>query len=290
MKVRIILILLFSGSFAFGQVKEFDKLEMLYSQQHYKSVYRKSNRLLDKPEYDYSWVPSLYKAMTALQLAENEYWALRHPDAMQEAKELLLDIKRASDGKKVFNAHIYEITSLKSDLYTRLEDFKRRNQKEKFDELQALIAAVFGEVPMINEEPAEDLISDKVGNTQRDQLIQFAKKQLGVPYVWAGNDPSGFDCSGFTSYVMNEFNHVLPRRAVDQYDSSTKIKQKNVQKGDLVFFDNGSGISHVGIIISESNEPLTMIHASSSKGIVITNIETSDYWKSRLKAFGSYLN
>ena len=69
-----------------------------------------------------------------------------------------------------------------------------------------------------------------------------------------------------------------------------KVKKKNVEKGDLVFFDNGSGVSHVGIVISEKGEPLKMIHSSSSKGIIITDVSKSEYWSKRLHGFGTYLN
>jgi cell wall-associated NlpC family hydrolase len=57
----------------------------------------------------------------------------------------------------------------------------------------------------------------------------------------------------------------------------------------LVFFNNGSGVSHVGMIISEKGQPLVMIHASSSKGIMITDIESSEYWLKRLYGFGTYV-
>src|SRR5574343_842992 len=80
---------------------------------------------------------------------------------------------------------------------------------------------------------------------ERLAIVEYAKKFIGTPYVWAGNEPTGFDCSGFTSYVMKNFKKDLPRRAVDQYNSSRQLKEKNVMMGDLVFFDNGSGISHV---------------------------------------------
>jgi cell wall-associated NlpC family hydrolase len=124
---------------------------------------------------------------------------------------------------------------------------------------------------------------------ERLAIVDYAKKYIGTPYVWAGNEPTGFDCSGFTSYVMKNFKKELPRRAVDQYNSSRQLKEKNVMMGDLVFFDNGSGISHVGMIISEKGKPLVMIHASSSKGVVITEIEKSDYWLKRLYGFGTYV-
>ena len=88
---------------------------------------------------------------------------------------------------------------------------------------------------------------------------------------------------------MKQTGKELPRRAVEQYESSRKVKPKNVQKGDLVFFDSGSGISHVGLIISEKGKPLVMIHASSSKGVIITEIEQSDYWLTRLYGFGTFM-
>ncbi|MEY3425146.1 MAG: hypothetical protein RL679_504, partial [Bacteroidota bacterium] len=80
-----------------------------------------------------------------------------------------------------------------------------------------------------------------------------------------------------------------PRRAVDQHENSKKIKEKNAQKGDLIFFDNGSGISHVGMIVSEKGKPLVMIHASSSKGVILTELEKSDYWMKRIYGFGTFV-
>jgi len=210
---------------------------------------------------------------------------------------LFVEIKKSSDGKKVFDAHIYEISFLKHDLISWAEDLKRRGKKEEFERLQKVTNSLFDDIPDIDyqgEIAVKDIIdsddSEKdMYSKEREAIIEYAKKQLGVQYVWAGNDPSGFDCSGFTGYVMKEFGKDLPRRAVDQFETSQKIKEKNVQKGDLVFFDNGSGISHVGMIISDKGKPLVMIHASSSKGIIVTEIEQSDYWLTRLKGFGTYV-
>lgn len=284
-------------SISWTQVREFDKMEMLYAQNHYKMVYRKANILLDIPDYDYSQIPKFYKALSLFQLSQNEHWLVRHPNALEDAAELFSSIKKSSDGKKVFDAHIYEVSFLKNDLISWAEDLQRRGKKEEFERLQKVLGGLFDEIPDIDFQ-GEITESDIIGNDQpdndlyskeRDQIIEYAKKQIGVPYVWAGNDPTGFDCSGFTGYVMKEFSKELPRRAIDQYESSRKLKEKNVRKGDLVFFDNGSGISHVGMIISEKGEPLVMIHASSSKGIIVTEIEKSDYWLARLFGFGTYV-
>lgn len=283
-----------------AQVKAIDKLEILYDQGHYPSVFRRADRLLDKPDYDYSLQPEFYKSLAMFQLAQKEFWSQTHPDALQEARKLFLDVKASSDGMKVFNAHIDHVTALKKDLIAWSNELKRAGEQDKFDELQQILFGLFDHVPDLDNpediKPADipdnesvETVETALIRKRRDEIVDFAKKQIGVPYVWAGTDPSGFDCSGFTTYVMKEFKKDLPRRAEDQYKSSKKIKQSKAQKGDLVFFNNGSGVSHVGLLISEKGEPLVMIHASSSKGIMITQIETSEYWLKRLYGFGSYV-
>jgi hypothetical protein len=284
-------------SLSSAQIREFDKLEMLYAQNHYKMVYRKANQLLDVPDYDFSQIPKFYKALSLFQLSQNEHWLIRHPKALEEAAQYFNEIKRSSDGRKVFNAHIYEVSFLKHDLISWAEDLKRRGKKEEFERLQKVMAGLFEEIPDIDFQgetaiadldPSESSDNDMYSK-DREKIVDYAKKQLGVPYTWAGNDPNGFDCSGFTGYVMKEFGKDLPRRAIEQYEASRKVKEKNVQKGDLIFFDNGSGISHVGMIVSDKGKPLVMIHASSSKGVIITEIEKSDYWLARISGFGTFV-
>src|SRR5690606_8007890 len=83
-----------------AQQPEFDKLEMLFAQQHYKQVYRKSNLLLDNPTYDYSLLPTYYKSMSMLQLAQNDLYLKRHPQVISEALELFLKVKKSPNGEK----------------------------------------------------------------------------------------------------------------------------------------------------------------------------------------------
>lgn len=294
--VTLILLVLFVGVRfeAKAQNAEFDKLEMLFDQRHYKKVYRRSRRLMDNPEYDYSLLPKYYKSLSGLQLSQNEHWLLQHPHALEDAKELFLEIKRDEDADKLFAAHKYELTWVKNELITWAADLKRRGKKDEFEAVQEIIDVLFENIDHLDDLPEGSTIENPdtsvVANPEyRDEIIITAKKHLGTPYVWAGSSPGGFDCSGFTSYVMKENGKSLPRRAADQYESAQKVKAKNVQKGDLVFFDNGSGISHVGIVISEKGEPLTMIHSASSKGIIITDVTKSEYWTKRLHGFGTYV-
>lgn len=286
----IISLLLLSES-ALAQNPKFDKLELLFEQGHYKSVYRKANRLLDNPEYDFSQLPSYYKSLALLELSQNKYWLRNHDKSLTEAEELFLSVKNSNDASRIFTAHKSELSWVRDDLISWASDLKRVGDDERFFRVQNLIDKLFEGIDL-NETfqvvPADTAQVIVANLTLRDAIVNDAKQQLGVPYVWAGSSPDGFDCSGFTSYILSLHGKKLSRRAIDQYNDARKVKEKNVQKGDLVFFDNGSGISHVGIIISEKGEPLSMIHSSSSKGVIITNIEESEYWTKRLYGFGSY--
>ncbi len=112
------------------------------------------------------------------------------------------------------------------------------------------------------------------------KVIEYSKQYLGVPYVWGGESPKGFDCSGFTTYVFEKFNVKLPRTASSQFNSGIKVEKENLQPGDLVFFTTyKKGPSHVGIYIGNNQ----FIHASSGSNghkVVITGLDTS-YYKRR---------
>ncbi len=123
-----------------------------------------------------------------------------------------------------------------------------------------------------------------VKNDKRKQLIQAAEKQLGVQYVYGGNSPkNGFDCSGFTQYIFAQKGISINRTTRSQAKAGKKIVTEKANVGDLVFFSqDGKKISHVGIVTSKPSKTLTMIHASSSKGVIHTNIMKSSYWRKRL--------
>lgn len=108
----------------------------------------------------------------------------------------------------------------------------------------------------------------------KTNIISTAKEFIGVPYVWGGTTPAGFDCSGFTRYVFASQGITLPRVSRDQYGVGTAVSFNNLIQGDLVFFNltSRSLVSHVGIYIGDGQ----FISATSSKGITISSF--SPYW------------
>lgn len=119
----------------------------------------------------------------------------------------------------------------------------------------------------------------KISRSVND-ILKDAEKYIGTPYKFGGNTSSGFDCSGFTVKVFEENDFSLPRRSTDQADAGQKIDIKEVKPGDLLFFATGGGsrVSHVGIVhdIGTDGE-VKFIHASTSKGVIISSLNEK-YW------------
>lgn len=105
-------------------------------------------------------------------------------------------------------------------------------------------------------------------------IVATAKKYLGYKYVYGGSSPStGFDCSGFTSYVFKQHGISLNRTAAGQYSNGVAVSRANLQPGDLVMFGK-SGINHVAIYIGGGQ----IIHASTpSTGVRIDSLSTGYY-------------
>ncbi len=116
-----------------------------------------------------------------------------------------------------------------------------------------------------------------------DEIIKEAGKHLGKPYLYGGNGPQSFDCTGFTCYVFNKFGYKLSRSSADQSKDGREVKGgiENYQKGDIIVFGGRSAKKtpgHVGIFIAADslNKSFTFIHACNS-GVTISHIDEPYY-------------
>lgn len=111
----------------------------------------------------------------------------------------------------------------------------------------------------------------------RQQIVDYAATLLGCKYVYGGNSPSGFDCSGYVKYVFAHFGVNLSRTSASQYSNSVRISKSDLNIGDLVFFSQTRGsskVGHVGIYVGGGQ----FIHAASpGKGVRYDSLNDSYY-------------
>lgn len=119
---------------------------------------------------------------------------------------------------------------------------------------------------------------------QRNKITTYSKNYVGTKYKYAGKDPKGFDCSGFTSYVMGKHNVAISSSSKAQATQGKSIPVDKVKPGDLVFFGKkgGKNVSHVALVVSNESDGIYVIHSTTSKGVMIQNISKSSYWKPKI--------
>ena len=124
----------------------------------------------------------------------------------------------------------------------------------------------------------------------KQSLDKMVKELQGRPYVWAEEGPNQFDCSGFTYYMYGSMGIEIPRVAREQAKNGNEIKMHELVYGDLIFFDTEKArrgkITHVGMYLGNG----WFTHASTTEyEIVYSNLNTSPYYKRRLRICRRYL-
>lgn len=120
-----------------------------------------------------------------------------------------------------------------------------------------------------------------VGDASAGELITYAMSLMGTPYKYGGTTDSGFDCSGFTSHVFQEFGVPVSRSSTTQSEDGIAVSRDESQPGDLVIFTGTNPQvrepGHVGIVISEPGDTISFVHSSSNGGVKISQVEGTGY-------------
>ena len=139
--------------------------------------------------------------------------------------------------------------------------------------MMAMLAGCAGS-PAIPEQ-ATMRASDEVAS----RAVDYAQEMLGKPYLYAGDTPAGFDCSGLVKYSYGRAGISMPRETRAQQRMSVLVSMRSLREGDLLFFDQeGKKKSHVGIYLGNGR----FIHAPSSGGKVRTDSINAGFWKKHL--------
>ena len=135
-------------------------------------------------------------------------------------------------------------------------------------------------IPLAAQEPDSTQVNPR---KVADAIIKEAGRHLGKPYLYGGNGPQSFDCTGFTCYVFNKFGYKLSRSSADQAHDGREVRggYDKYQKGDIIIFggrNSKKSPGHVGIFIAADSlaQSFTFIHACNS-GVTISHIDEPYY-------------
>ena len=118
-----------------------------------------------------------------------------------------------------------------------------------------------------------------VSSSLNRKIIQKALSYKGTKYKYGGTSKSGIDCSGLMFNSFKSEHIILPRTSLAQSQQGVAVSKKNIQEGDLVFFKTSrkNRINHVGLVVSNKSGTVKFIHASSSRGVMISSLKEG-YW------------
>jgi cell wall-associated NlpC family hydrolase len=156
-------------------------------------------------------------------------------------------------------------------------------KRTTYDKSRQVTVSASNTKPALSEDPSEVKNPEPAPDThllKAEQVINTALSYSGVRYKFGGTTTKGMDCSGLLYVSFSQHEIDLPRTSHLMADLGRKISVDEVEKGDLLFFktsSRGKRINHVGLVVSVSEQDIKFIHATTSRGVIVSSLREG-FW------------
>jgi len=297
-KKLIIILVFLTGVFTnfYAQNKKIEKVKKYYTEGEYQKCINKSEKYSKKNSKTAEFY--LFKSLSYYQITKTT--SNNEHENLKISKKIISETRKAFKYQKSenqFDEYKIYIDSIHTYLIKTADNLfedKRSYSKYYYDNLAKIFKDtcenyyVFHPNEKVSEKEKE-IIPDFSESLEgkRKEMLNVAKSLVGTKYVWAGEDPKGFDCSGYTMYLYKQIGYKLPHNAQLQSKIGITVPLEEAKPGDLIFFGYKTGTTyhavHAGVIYANNNGVIDLTHCvSGGVNIHLSDNSNNKYWLKRV--------
>ncbi len=264
-----------------------NKQQVAQQEEDQEKVEAKEAETVQKQEKQQLFASELEVKKAALEEKQAEQESLVASIAAEKSdvsadREELMKKAKAAEARRQELAEVRTASAQTSPLTTEHSDAAASESSSKTHSNESSVSkAVTTSASSEKAVPAPQTAPAPAPAGNNGSVVGIASSLTGTPYHYTGTSLSGFDCSGYTAYVFQKAGRSLPRTAAGQYSATSRVSREQAQPGDLVFFNQGGSIDHVGIYLGGGS----FIGSQSSTGVAVASLD-SGYWSNYIVGFG----